>query len=93
MSEKIPNMGLTAPPVSGILGDMTTTHTTTKQITPDFIGVMVDGQKAGHIIRSANGWIASTSPADVGTPAIHREFVSSGHAARWIAEKTAKVQS
>lgn len=66
---------------------------TTRQITPDFIGVLVNGEKAGHIIRSANGWIASTTPADVGTPAVHREFVSSGHAARWIAAKVEAVAS
>ena len=60
----------------------------THQIGPDFIGVMVNGRKAGQIFRSAVGWIAQTSPADVGTPAVHREFVSSGHAARWIAART-----
>jgi len=62
------------------------------QIGPDFIGVMVNGQRAGHLIRSANGWIAQTIPADVGTPAVNREFVSSGHGIRWIAAKTQEVK-
>jgi hypothetical protein len=70
---------------------MTSTKTP-QEITPiqlgdDFIGVAINNERAGHVARHNEGWLAVSLPSDVGTPSLNRVFTNTEDAINWIASK------
>jgi len=62
--------------------------TNTIQITDDFIGVLVNGKRAGFLQRNDTGWHAQTMN-DTGIGIVSTSVATPDDGARWIAEHTA----
>ena len=85
-------MGLTAPPVSGILGDMTTTHTTTTAATgPNF---RKNSDEVGQV-WIGDGTISETEALALAATVIPNDWEARSaeyHGISWVI-LAAKVQS
>jgi len=64
------------------------TTTSTIQITDDFIGVLVNGKRAGWLERNNTGWHAHTM-THTGTELLSTSIATPDEGTRWIAEHTA----